>query len=130
MSQPASAPKIAASIETFFTIDLPYCERMEIRRTRFSGGDGPRGAVVAGIHGDELEGLYVCHRLAAWLEELLRTAPDALLGSVELYPALNTLGLDTLTRSLPVFDTDLNRAFPGSSGGPLPARPALANAFG
>ena len=105
---------------------MPYCERMEIRRTRFSGGDGPRGAVVAGIHGDELEGLYVCHRLAAWLEELLRTAPDALLGSVELYPALNTLGLDTLTRSLPVFDTDLNRAFPGSSGGPLPARLADA----
>ncbi len=116
----------SSTIETFFTIDMPYCERMEIRRTVFAGGDGPRVAVVAGIHGDELEGLYVCHRLAAWLEELQRTNPNALVGSVELYPAVNTLGLDTLTRGLPVFDTDLNRAFPGSPGGPLPERLAAA----
>jgi predicted deacylase len=113
-------------IETFFTIDMPYREQMEIRRTVFSGGDGPRVAVIAGIHGDELEGLYVCHRLAAWLDELQNSDPAGLLGSVELYPAINTLGLDTLTRGLPVFDTDLNRAFPGSSGGPLPERLAAA----
>jgi predicted deacylase len=113
-------------IETFFTIDMPYCERMEIRRTVFSNGDGPRVAVVAGIHGDELEGLYVCHLLAARLEKLLQATPTALSGSVELYPAVNTLGLDTLTRGLPVFDTDLNRAFPGSAGGPLPERLAAA----
>jgi predicted deacylase len=113
-------------IETFFTIAMPYREQMEIRRTVFSGGKGPRVAVVAGIHGDELEGLYVCHRLAVWLEELLRTDPAGLCGSVELYPAVNTLGLDTLTRGLPVFDTDLNRAFPGSTGGPLPERLAAA----
>lgn len=113
-------------IETFFTIDMPYCERMEIRRTVFSGADGPRVAVVAGLHGDELEGLYVCHRLAAWLDQQLVTAPGSLTGSVELYPAVNTLGLDTLTRGLPVFDTDLNRSFPGSAGGPLPERLADA----
>ena len=53
-------------------------------------------------------------------------SPGKLLGSVELYPAVNTLGLDTLTRGLPVFDTDLNRAFPGSAGGPLPERLAAA----
>jgi len=99
---------------------------MEIRRTVFSGGDGPRSAVVAGLHGDELEGLYVCHRLAAWLNALQKTSPHSLLGTVELYPAVNTLGLDTLTRGLPVFDTDLNRAFPGSTGGPLPERLAAA----
>jgi len=116
----------AGSTETFFSIDLPYCERMELRRTCFTGGSAPRVAVVSGIHGDELEGLYVCHLLAAWLEELVQRRPEALLGTVELYPALNTLGLDTLTRGLPVFDTDLNRAFPGSGTGPLPARLADA----
>ena len=116
----------AMKIETFFSIDMPYCERMDIRRTVFTGGNGPRAAVVAGIHGDELEGLYVCHRLAAWLEDIQRSSPGALTGSVELYPAINTLGLDTLTRGLPVFETDLNRAFPGSAGGPLPERLAAA----
>src|SRR5512137_1128771 len=105
---------------------MPFCKRMEIRRTLFSGGAGPRVAVVSGLHGDELEGLYVCHRLAAWLEALQKACPAHLLGTVELYPAVNTLGLDTLTRGLPVFDTDLNRAFPGSTGGPLPERLAAA----
>ena len=115
----------SSTTETFFTIDMPYCERMDILRTVF-GGSGPRVAVVSGIHGDELEGLYVCHLLAAWLEQLLQDTPEALLGSVELYPALNTLGLDTLTRGLPVFQTDLNRSFPGSPDGPLPERLAAA----
>jgi len=121
MSVPSSM-----KIETFFTIEMPYRERMDIRRTVFTGGNGPRVAVVAGIHGDELEGLYVCHLLSCWLEQLQRTFPGSLLGTVELYPATNTLGLDTLTRGLPVFDIDLNRTFPGSPGGPLPERLAAA----
>lgn len=112
--------------ETFFTVEMPFREKMEIRRTLFGSGDGPRVAIVAGVHGDELEGLYVCHRLAVWLEELLHHHPSSLWGTVELYPAVNTLGLDTLTRGLPVFDTDLNRSFPGSAGGPLPERLAAA----
>jgi predicted deacylase len=116
----------SSTTETFFTIAMPYGERMELRRTIYGDDSGPRGVVVAGIHGDELEGLYVCHRLAVWLEELQRVNPAALRGTVELYPALNTLGLDTLTRGLPVFDTDLNRSFPGSPGGPLPERLADA----
>src|SRR5690606_23435997 len=99
--------------ETFFTLALPYRERLALERAVFAGGDGPRLAVVAGIHGDELEGLYVCHRLAARLEELAKQRDDALLGAVELYPALNPLGLDTLQRAVPIYDVDLNRSFPG-----------------
>lgn len=105
---------------------MPYRENLAIRRTVYRGGDGPRVAVTTGIHGDELEGLYVCHCLARWLEELQASNPEALLGQVELYPALNPLGLDTLTRSVPVFDCDLNRSFPGGHQGDLPKR--LANA--
>ena len=119
-------PEITKTIDTIFTLQMPYCENLEIRRTTFQGGDGPRVAVTAGIHGDELEGLYVCHRLAAWLERQAAGNPGVLRGRVELYPALNTLGLDTLTRSLPVFDTDLNRNFPGSPGGDVPHRIAHA----
>lgn len=114
------------TVETIFSLAMPYRENLAIRRTVYQGGNGPRVAVTAGIHGDELEGLYVCHRLAAWLDELQRTSPEALLGQVELYPALNPLGLDTLTRSVPVFDSDLNRSFPGSVQGDLPKRLADA----
>jgi hypothetical protein len=107
-------------------LELPYRERLVLTRTLYEGGRGPRVAVVSGIHGDELEGLYVCHRLGAWLEELAKTQPEALLGRVELWPALNGLGLDTLERAVPVFDVDLNRCFPGSAEGMLPQRVADA----
>ncbi|MGD2084259.1 MAG: M14 family metallopeptidase [Chromatiales bacterium] len=119
-----SAARMEVRSESVLDMALPYQDRIQLRRTVFSGGPGPRVAVVAGIHGDELEGLYVCHRLAAWLEALARTRPGALLGTVELYPALNPLGLVTLQRSVPVFDTDLNRAFPGHPHGLMPQRMA------
>ncbi len=112
--------------ETLLSLSLPYREKIALQRTVFEGGGGPRVAVVSGIHGDELEGLYVCHRLAAWLDALAKRRPEALLGRVELLPALNTLGLDTLERSVPVYDVDLNRSFPGHVGGLLPQRVADA----
>ncbi|NJN45345.1 MAG: succinylglutamate desuccinylase [Candidatus Competibacteraceae bacterium] len=113
-------------LETILAIELPYRETLKIQRSVYRGANGPRVAVVAGIHGDELEGLYVCHRLAAWLEELARTHPDGLLGQVELYPSLNPLGLDTLQRAIPVYDSDLNCSFPGHREGLLPQRIAAA----
>ena len=112
--------------ENVIALELPYRENAVLQKTVFAGGGGPKVAVVSGIHGDELEGLYVCHRLAAWLEDLLERAPDALRGLVELYPAANPLGLDTLQRLVPVYDTDLNRDFPGDSEGVFPERIAAA----
>jgi len=113
-------------LETIIALELPYRETLKIQRRVYRGGSGPRVAVTSGIHGDELEGLYVCHRLTVWLEELGRTRPDALLGQVELYPGLNPLGLDTLERNVPVYQNDLNRYFPGHPGGLLPQRIAAA----
>jgi predicted deacylase len=112
--------------DSVLSLQLPYRERLQLRRTVFEGGSGPKVAVVAGIHGDELEGLFVCHRLAHWLEHLAATRPQALRGRVELYPALNPLGIDTLQRFVPVFDEDLNRNFPGHRDGLLPQRLAAA----
>jgi predicted deacylase len=112
--------------ESILGLRLPYREELHLRRTVFEGGDGPRVAVVSGIHGDELEGLHVCHRLAAWLEQLVASRPRALEGRVELYPAMNPLGIDTLQRFVPVFETDLNRSFPGHPEGALPQRIAAA----
>jgi uncharacterized protein len=112
--------------DSIVALQLPYREELHVRRTSFRGGDGPRVAVIAGIHGDELEGLYVCHRLAAWLERLAESRPGALRGRVDLIPALNPLGIDTLERFVPVFDADLNRNFPGDRDGLLPQRIADA----
>ena len=110
------------SSETILSLDLPYRDQLNLRRTVFRGGPGPKVSVVSGIHGDEIEGLYVCHRLARWLSE----HPKALRGQIELYPAANPLGLTTLQRIVPVFESDLNRNFPGHPEGLVPQRMADA----
>jgi len=121
-----SEPSLSITTSSILSLEMPYSEQLCIRRTVYRGGDGPRAAIVSGIHGDELEGIYVCQLLADWLEQLARENPAGLAGTVELYPAMNPLGLDTLTRAIPVFDTDLNRNFPGSPGSDLPRRIAHA----
>lgn len=108
-------------------LELPYREQTVLQKTVLSGsGSGPKVAIVSGVHGDELEGLYVCHRLIQRLEQIETQYPGALLGKVELYPTLNPLGMDTLQRLVPIYETDLNRNFPGDATGVFPQRIAAA----
>ena len=79
------------------------------------GQGGKRVCVVTGTHGDELEGQYVAWRLARMLQDNLRH----LHGRVDIYPALNPLGISTMTRGMPLCDLDMNRTFPGDLQGPM-----------
>lgn len=104
------------SVTTIAHAALPVDEKLMIRRCRYAR-DAQEGAkrlcVVTGTHGDELEGQYVCFELARRLQQM----PEALQGVVDIYPALNPLGIDTITRGVPAFDLDMNRMFPGSHEG-------------
>ncbi|MGN0666713.1 MAG: M14 family metallopeptidase [Huintestinicola sp.] len=99
---------------------LAVNERVEIRRNRITGkgsGDASRKRVciVTGIHGDELEGQFVCAETA----RILNNSLEKLSGTVDIYPALNPLGMDSITRGIPLFDLDMNRIFPGTSEGTM-----------
>jgi hypothetical protein len=48
------------------------------------------------------------------LTEFLQRNTDKISGIVDIYPALNPLGIDSITRGFPGFDLDMNRIFPGS----------------
>lgn len=72
-----------------------------------------RIGIVTGTHGDELEGQYVCFELARRIEEHM----ECLSGIVDIYPAINPLGIDSITRGIPAFDLDMNRLFPGNIDG-------------
>jgi hypothetical protein len=72
-----------------------------------------------GIHGDELNGLEIAHRIYAG------TTGAALAGTLIALPAVNTQGLRSGSRYLPD-RRDLNRAFPGSPNGSLASRIAHA----
>ena len=113
-----------------FTSELPVGEKLSIKRTRFepleeTRNKGKRISIVSGIHGDELEGQLVIYLLADWLNK----NSDKLTGIVDIYPAVNSLGVDTITRGFPLYEVDLNRTFPGGANEFLPGQVvhALAN---
>ncbi len=109
------------TIEEVLTIELPVGENFRIQRCRYApkkGKSTKRISIVSGIHGDELEGQYVCFLLGEWL----RAHPESIRGTIDIYPAINSLGIDSITRTIPFYDVDLNRIFPGSKEDFLPAQ--------
>lgn len=108
------------------SIELPVGEHLVIYRNRIacenSTGREGRIAIVSGIHGDELEGQYVCYEMIRRLKE----HPEHLKGIVDIYPQLNPLGIDMANRNVPKLEMDMNRIFPGSSQGAVMERVAAA----
>lgn len=107
-------------ISTIVSVGLPVEESLRICKSRFTPlpgqpDGGRRVCIVTGIHGDELEGQCVCYELA----RLFREQPEHLHGTVDIYPAMNPFGIDSITRGLPAFDLDMNRIFPGSREGDM-----------
>ena len=108
-------------IETVVSVGLPIDEKLMIQKNRLipqkglSGGEN-RISIVTGTHGDELEGQYVCYELQRRIRENI----GCLTGIVDVYPAINPLGIDSITRGIPGFDLDMNRIFPGSEDGSMP----------
>ena len=103
-------------IKTIVSTSLPINERFAIRKNIIKNGKGNRRVcIVTGTHGDELEGQMVCYLVAKYLNEHI----DLLDGMVEIYPALNPLGIDTIQRGIPNFDLDMNRIFPGNPNGTM-----------
>ena len=110
--------------ETVSKTELPVDEELKILKHRMMP-DGAsvealekekkRISIVTGIHGDELEGQYVCYELARRIE----CDKDKLDGIVDIYPAMNPFGIDNITRGIPAFDLDMNRLFPGNHNGDM-----------
>lgn len=113
-------------IEEVFSVKLPVDETLKLKRNRFNPPDittsTKRISIVTGTHGDEIEGQYVCFLLAKWLRE----NPQKIRGIVDIYPSMNPMGIDSITRNFPFYDVDLNRTFPGHTADFLPAQVANA----
>lgn len=113
-------------IEIVTSIGLPIGERLEIKRNRLQPaeltGKEKRFSLVSGTHGDELEGQYICYEVI----RRIKAEPEKLVGIVDVYPALNPLGIDARQRNIPKTDMDLNRMFPGSADGTTMERVASA----
>ncbi len=100
-----------ADLYTYGPLAMP----VEVVRGRL---DGPTVFVSAAIHGDEINGIEIIHRLLRQHHTLRQ-----LRGTLICIPIVNVFGFINQTRYLPD-GRDLNRAFPGSERGSLTSRVA------
>lgn len=74
-------------------------------------GDGPTALLTGGNHGDEYEGPIALYHLAHNLN------PEDVAGCVIIVPAMNYPAVRASTRTSPIDNGNLNRAFPGRPDG-------------
>lgn len=80
--------------------------------------EGPTGLILAGIHGDEINGVETLRRMIdSKLFESLKK------GTVIVVPLLNVFGFINFSREVPD-GKDVNRSFPGNNRGSLASRVA------
>lgn len=121
--------------ENIFSLELPVGERLKLVRNRLVPEEYKelsnnelekknlkRISIVTGIHGDEMEGQYICYELIKRIEE----NKNCLKGIVDIYPAVNMLGLDNAIHTIPKERLDMNHIFPGSANGRMMERIAFA----
>jgi len=101
---------------TFLRMTAPLREDFSIPYHDFGPSTAaPNLAVVGGLHGNELNGIFVLSRLAECLRRIAdgRQPDQHLTGRVIVVPAVNVLGVNTRSRRWPFDKTDINRMFPG-----------------
>lgn len=97
-------------IENIVTIKLNVDEELAIKKNSLCAVNpetDKRIAIVTGIHGDELEGQYICYQLVKTITERMQN----LKGRVDIYPAINPLGMESVSRAVPTSGLDMNKLF-------------------
>ena len=114
---------------TLLHMTAPLREDFSIPYHDFGPASQPaKLALVAGLHGNELNGIFVLSRLAECLQRMTdgRQPGQALTARIIVVPAVNVLGVNTRSRRWPFDKTDINRMFPGYDRGETTQRIADA----
>jgi len=102
--------------DIIFTVPSYFRDDMNIMGYRF--GKGEKSCVVLGaLRGDEVQQLYVCARLVAFLREVERDDGIMPGKSVMVVPTAIGLSMNAGTRLWAPEHNDINRCFPGDSEG-------------
>lgn len=106
-------------MSAIFRLEAPYRGEYCLHRLTFGSG-GPVVAMVAGLHGNEVNGIQAINLVA----NMLRVQRPR--GTVHLLPCVNTVGADEARKRWPFDDRDINAAFPGDPEGAAVERIAAA----
>jgi predicted deacylase len=82
--------------------------------------DGPTLVVVAGVHGDEYEGVEAIPQIFGQVD------PDSLKGDLLMVPICNMPAYEAILRSSPIDGLNLARVFPGDPDGSITHRIAAS----
>lgn len=103
-------------IETVMTAQMPVGLPIKIKKNRLEPDtiqeNMPRLSIVAGVHGDELQGQYICYELIRRIKE----ERENLKGIVDVYPCVAPMALEIRKRNAPGA-LDMNAMFLGSHHG-------------
>ncbi|MDD6331954.1 MAG: M14 family metallopeptidase [Clostridium sp.] len=106
-------------IDTVVSVEMLVEEVMQIKKNRLAPdectGNEKRLCIASGSHGDELGGQYICYQVIRRIKQDFQS----LTGIVDVYPAMNPLGLDAQMRDFPLMDIDMNTVFPGDKEGAI-----------
>ena len=97
-------------MDVIFEMESPFRTPYRLHRLAFGSGS-PVVAFVAGLHGNELNGI---HALNLIISVLLM---PKLKGTVLMFPLINTFGADECIKRFPFDESDINGVFPGDPQG-------------
>ncbi len=111
--------------QTLLSRNSPLGASLKIVKQTFPAYKGKptrRVSFIAGLHGDEVEGVYLCHRLIQSLRHIQETRPENFLGEVHIIPAANPPALNQSARLWPFYGSDMNRMMGPDPGQSLPVQ--------
>ncbi len=106
------------STPNLLTVETPLHDHLSVPYHDFGPTDRPpRLVLVAGLHGNELNGVFVLARLADFLSQVAHKPLQTLRERVVIVPAVNLIGVNLCRRVWPPEQRDINRHFPGHREG-------------
>lgn len=107
--------------ETILSIPSPLGPTVTLCKNSWQASAAPDStlAIVSGMQGDQLNGLYLNSRLTRFLNDVAegREADFRLKGKVQIFPVVNVHAVRSGSRLWPFDDLDLDLAFPGNEKG-------------
>ena len=114
---PTTLPRGEKQLVALDVTTLPDGSTLRLTALTVTGRSaGPTVVVLAGIHGDEYEGMLAIPEIYRQLD------PQALAGTVLAVPACNVPAFQSATRSSPIDGLNMARVFPGDPNGTLTQR--------
>ena len=104
---------------TIFEMEMPFRSAFQLYQERFVTSESPKGpkvTIFAGLHGNEVNGIYVANLLIQHLLHYCQSG-HSILGEITIVPAVNTVGIDETKKRFPLDKRDINQSFPGHEQG-------------